>query len=228
LSLLPILVILASFVFIWIRVVSPGNVLFRQTRIGRGGKPFTIYKFRSMNLSVPTRVHEAHVVNLIRSNKPMTKLDVCGDSRLIRGGGLLRISGLDELPQFFNILRGEMSLVGPRPCLPREFELYHENHLLHRFDVQPGLTGQWQVERNESTTFSDMVRMDDDYVDHLSPVRDMQILLRTPIALLGQVTASGHPKAPGSSHRRLAVRTGSRSSRPALGLSMGINHKLPN
>lgn len=220
------LVILSSFVFIWIRVVSPGNVLFRQTRIGRGGKPFTIYKFRSMNLSVATRVHEAHVENLIRCNKPMTKLDVCGDSRMIRGGCLLRTLGLDELPQFINILRGEMSLVGPRPCLPREFELYHENHLLHRFDVQPGLTGQWQVERNESTTFCDMVRMDDDYVDHLSPVRDVQILLKTPVALLGQMTACFRPKVPVRAHRRLAVRTGSRSIRPAFGPSMGINHKL--
>lgn len=218
--------ILASCVFIWIRVVSPGNVLFRQTRIGRGGKPFTIYKFRSMNLSVATRVHENHVMDLIRHNKPMTKLDACGDSRLIRGGGLLRTTGLDELPQFFNILRGEMSLVGPRPCLPREFEIYHENHLLHRFDVQPGLTGQWQVERNESTTFSDMVRMDDYYVDHLSPARDMQILLRTPIAVLGQMTACDRAKIPGGGDRRQAVRTGSRSTHPAFLPATGINHKL--
>lgn len=174
-------------------MVSPGNVLFRQTRIGHGGKRFTIYKFRSMKLEALTEVHEAHVEHLIKSNLPMTKLDVAGDSRLIAGGCFIRSSGLDELPQLINVLRGEMSLVGPRPCLPNEYDLYDETQR-NRFRVQPGLTGQWQVSRTESTTFTEMVSMDDQYVNELSPMADFQIILWTPIALFGQMKACAFSK----------------------------------
>lgn len=118
----------------------------------------------------------------------MTKLDSSGDSRLIAGGCFIRSSGLDELPQFINVLRGEMSLVGPRPCLPKEYDLYDESQR-SRFRVQPGLTGQWQVNRTEATTFSEMVSMDDQYVSRLSPMADLQIIVRTPIALLAQMKA---------------------------------------
>ncbi|MES2439802.1 MAG: sugar transferase [Verrucomicrobiota bacterium] len=221
LLVLPIIVFLSAAVYSWIQLVSPGNVLFRQTRIGRNGKPFTIYKFRSMKLRASTSVHEAHVEHLIKNNRPMTKLDVVGDSRLIKGGCLIRMSGLDELPQFINVLRGEMSLVGPRPCLPQEYELYDE-HQRHRFSVQPGLTGQWQVNRNQHTTFSEMVKMDDHYVDHLSPVKDLQIILKTPLALLGQMKACERSKA------RKTVRSTShvRSASPAFALSMSSTRKI--
>jgi lipopolysaccharide/colanic/teichoic acid biosynthesis glycosyltransferase len=188
LLILPIIAFFACIIYSWIKIVSPGHVLFRQTRIGRGGKPFTIYKFRSMKMLACMEVHEAHVEHLIKSNLPMTKLDRVGDSRLITGGCLIRNSGLDELPQFINVLRGEMSLVGPRPCLPKEFDLYDESQR-HRFSVQPGLTGQWQVSRSDTTTFSEMVKMDDDYVDQYSPWLDLQIILKTPLALLKQVRA---------------------------------------
>jgi lipopolysaccharide/colanic/teichoic acid biosynthesis glycosyltransferase len=186
LLILPLIAFFALIIYCWIKLVSPGHVLFRQTRIGRGGKPFTIYKFRSMKVLASAEVHEAHIEHLIKTNSPMTKLDRVGDSRLIKGGCLIRNSGLDELPQFINVLRGEMSLVGPRPCLPKEFDLYSESQR-HRFAVQPGLTGQWQVNRTETTTFSEMVRMDDDYVDQYSLRLDLKIILKTPMALCKQV-----------------------------------------
>lgn len=226
LLILPVVALVASLLYCWIQVVSPGSVLFRQTRIGRGGKPFTIYKFRSMNLSAPTDIHEAHVEHLIKSNKPMTKLDVTGDSRLIRGGCLMRTSGLDELPQFINVLRGEMSLVGPRPCLPNEFALY-DPHQRQRFTVQPGLTGLWQVNRTHSTTFSEMVKMDCDYVDHLTAMTDFQIILRTPVALLGQMKACTYPKVKKTGRRRGAIQPTSRpDSLPAYCLSMSNTQRI--
>ncbi len=227
LLILPFVAFFAFIVYCWIRIVSPGSVLFRQTRIGRGGKPFTIYKFRSMKLQALTDVHEAHVEHLIKSNLPMTKLDMVGDSRLIPGGCFIRTSGLDELPQFINVLRGEMSLVGPRPCLPKEYDLYDESQR-HRFSVQPGLTGQWQVNRTETTTFSEMVRMDDEYVSRLSPLADLQIILRTPVALLQQMKACARSK---SGSRGFVMRpVPARASRmvppPVFSLPMSATQKL--
>ncbi len=206
-------------------MVSPGNVLFRQTRIGRDGKPFTIYKFRSMKLRAPTNVHEAHVEHLIKSDMPMTKLDMVGDSRLIKGGCLIRTSGLDELPQFINVLRGEMSMVGPRPCLLKEFELYDESQR-RRFSVQPGLTGQWQVNRTETTTFSEMVRMDDDYVNQLSPLTDLQIVLKTPLALLKQMQVCAKSKSRGVVMRPISARASRMVAPPVFGLPMSATRKL--
>lgn len=219
---LPFLFVIAALLYFWIRAVSPGNVLFRQTRVGRNGETFTIYKFRSMHLQAPTDVHEAHVEHLIKTNKPMTKLDLAGDSRLIKGGRLIRNSGVDELPQLINVLRGEMSFVGPRPCLPKEFDLYDE-HQRKRFSVQPGLTGQWQVGRTELTTFSEMVMMDDDYVAHLSPLTDFLIVLKTPMALMGQIKGGG--KAKKATKRQLSTRS-SVSSPQAIDLPMSVTHKL--
>ncbi len=223
LLLLPLLVVLATFTYIWIRVLSPGNVLFRQTRIGRGGEPFTIYKFRSMKFQTATEVHESHVEHLVRSNRPMTKLDVFGDARLIKGGYLIRQSGLDEIPQLINVLRGEMSLVGPRPCLPSEFKLYGEDQR-RRFTVLPGLTGNWQVKRTDSTTFSQMVKMDDEYVSRMSMAEDIQIAFKTPFILLSQM------KRNSAMRRRLKKANNSRTAsavpRSAFGLSMSSTQKF--
>lgn len=220
LVILPIVALLATIVYCWIQLVSPGTVLFRQTRIGRCGKPFTIYKFRSMNLKASTNIHETHVEQLIQSNKPMVKLDVTGDSRLIRGGCLIRTSGLDELPQFINVLRGEMSVVGPRPCLPSEFELYNV-HQLHRFSVQPGLTGLWQVSRTHLTTFSEMVKMDNDYVDHITLIADFRIILKTPFALLGQMKAWADSNVHTAAPQPVSVQPSSKPvSQPAFALTM--------
>ncbi len=180
---LPVLLVIALVVSLWIRAVSPGTVLFRQTRIGKGGRRFTIYKFRSMHMRAATHGHEEHVRSLIRSNRPMTKLDRLGDDRLIRGGLFLRMSGLDELPQLLNVLRGEMSLVGPRPCLPKELELYHDSDL-HRFAVEPGLTGLWQISGRSDGDLSAQCEADARYVRDWSPGLDLRILARTPSAVL--------------------------------------------
>lgn len=194
LLILPLIAFFAAIVYCWIQFVSPGSVLFRQTRIGRGGKPFTIFKFRTMKPLSSMDVHEAHVEHLIKSNLPMIKLDRVGDSRLLKGGCFIRNAGLDELPQFINVLRGEMSLVGPRPCLPNEFELYEKSQRC-RFAVQPGLTGHWQVNRTDAMTFSDMVCMDDDYVNRQSPLMDLRIILKTPLVLLKQLQACSKSKS---------------------------------
>jgi exopolysaccharide production protein ExoY len=220
---LPLLVVLASLIYGWIQIVSPGAVLFRQTRIGRGGKPFTIYKFRSMNHQAATHVHEAHVEHLIRFNEPMVKLDLVGDPRLIKGGCLIRQSGLDELPQLINVLKGEMSLTGPRPCLPSEARHYDAGQL-RRFHVLPGLTGIWQVRREESTTFLEMVAMDDEYVDRLSPVGDLSLILKTPFALLGQMKrcAKTRVRKPGV----LSDSARGATARPAYSVAMTSTRKF--
>ena len=191
LIILPVILVIALLVYCWIKVVSSGPVLFRQTRIGRGGKSFTIYKFRSMKPMAESSPHEAHVEHLIKSNQPMVKLDLSGDPRVIPGCRLIRMSGLDELPQLFNVLRGEMSLVGPRPCTPNEYALY-EKYQLRRFTLQPGLTGLWQVKRTHSTTFREMVAMDDLYVDRLSLALDFKIVLETPGVLAKQLSTCLH------------------------------------
>jgi lipopolysaccharide/colanic/teichoic acid biosynthesis glycosyltransferase len=187
LLLLPVALFLLVFVSCWIKLVSHGNVLFRQSRIGQGGKPFTIYKFRTMNPAAATSVHERYIETLIKSGRPMTKLDFSGDNRLIKGGCMIRMTSLDELPQLLNILRGEMSLVGPRPCMPCEMPFYDPKDY-GRFTVLPGLTGLWQVARTPDTTFREMVEMDTDYVLHASPWLDLTILMRTPASVLRQFT----------------------------------------
>jgi lipopolysaccharide/colanic/teichoic acid biosynthesis glycosyltransferase len=229
LLVLPLILLFALITACWVRMISPGSVLFRQTRIGRDGKPFIIYKFRSMKREAQTEVHEAHVEHLIKTDLPMIKLDATGDSRLILGGCFIRSSGLDELPQFINVLLGEMSLVGPRPCLPREYDLYDETQR-QRFLVQPGLTGQWQVNRNESTTFTEMVSMDDQYVNQLSPVVDLKIILKTPLAVLEQMKACAFSKqASRSVFLRSFPARPSRMASPSLfSLPISATQELPD
>lgn len=133
--------------------------------------------------------HEQHLTSLMASNTPMTKLDRGGDSRIIVGGRLLRSSGLDELPQLLNVLKGEMSLVGPRPCLPYEFALYTDRHK-QRLTVAPGLTGLWQVTGKNRTTFEQMIDLDIAYTDRLSFAQDLSIILKTGGVLLRQLGES--------------------------------------
>lgn len=215
----PFALAIAVFAALWIRVASPGPVLYRQTRIGKGGKPFTIYKFRSMHLAASTSPHADHVENLIRGNAPMTKLDILGDPRLIRGASLLRSSGLDELPQLVNVLRGEMSLVGPRPCLPNEFRCYRASDL-GRFAVEPGLTGLWQVRRTGSTTFRDMLAMDEQYAGSRSLWADLALLFQTPWALLAQ--SGDYRKS-----QRSSVGTSSQQSSPLYGGFRDVMASVP-
>ena len=142
----------------WILLASPGPLLYRQERIGYRGRRFMILKFRTMKINVETQTHEGYFQRLMQADCPMTKLD-CHDARLIRGGRILRALGLDELPQLFNVIRGEMSLVGPRPCTPVEFEHYQPAQKA-RVNAPPGLTGYWQVNGKNKTTFSEMIAMD--------------------------------------------------------------------
>jgi len=139
-----------------------------------------------MAVHAESRVHQEHLKQLMASDRPMRKLDSTGDKRLIRGGGLLRALGLDELPQLVNVIRGEMSLVGPRPSLPYECELYRRKDW-QRFESLPGLTGLWQVSGKNRTTFDQMIDLDIKYVDSKSLLLDIKILLRTAPAILDQV-----------------------------------------
>ena len=173
-------------VALWIKIASPGPVFYRQERVGYRGKRFMMFKFRTMMVNVDTLCHEHYLERLIQANCPMTKLDASGDPRIIRGGRILRATGLDELPQLFNVLRGEMSLVGPRPCTPYEFQRY-QTWQQERVNSPPGLTGYWQVNGKNKTTFSEMVQMDILYGRNMSLRQDLAIMLKTLPAILVQL-----------------------------------------
>ena len=167
-----------------IKIISPGPVFFRQRRIGFRGRPFLIFKFRSMKVNAETRSHEEYLERLMRDDTPMTKLDA-SDHRLIPLGYLLRASGLDELPQIFNVLRGEMSLVGPRPCTEAEYAGY-KPWQRKRVSAPPGLTGYWQVNGKNRTTFNEMIAMDRLYARRMSLGLDLVIIGKTLPALATQ------------------------------------------
>jgi lipopolysaccharide/colanic/teichoic acid biosynthesis glycosyltransferase len=183
---LPLWLPIALLIALWIKVVSPGPIFFRQERIGFRGGRFMILKFRTMKVNVETRSHERHLEQLINANVPMTKLDCAGDPRIIAGGRILRSMGLDELPQLFNVFRGEMSLVGPRPCTPHEFSSY-KLWQQARVNALPGLTGYWQVNGKNKTTFTEMIEMDIFYTRNLSLWLDLTIILRTVPTIVAQV-----------------------------------------
>jgi lipopolysaccharide/colanic/teichoic acid biosynthesis glycosyltransferase len=204
---LPFVVPLVAVIALWIRLVSRGPALFRQVRIGWGGKQFVLYKFRSMKMDCGTSSHEAYLRNLVASNSPMIKLDLICDSRVIPGGCLLRSAGLDELPQLLNVLRGEMSLVGPRPCLPEEYRFFSAKQRA-RFMVLPGLTGIWQVNGKNQTTFREMNLMDVYYANHASPALDIGIMMRTPSALLLQMCQASQQKKARSQRARFEPSAG--------------------
>jgi exopolysaccharide production protein ExoY len=180
----PIVVPIGLVISAIIKMVSPGPLFFRQERIGYRGRPFMCFKFRTMVVNAETSVHQGHLVDLIKSNRPMNKLDG-GDPRVIPGGIWLRALGLDELPQLINILRGEMSLVGPRPCVQYEFEKYTPRHR-GRCGTWPGLTGLWQVKGKNNTTFEQMIDLDLYYVTNKSLWLDISIIARTIPAVIIQ------------------------------------------
>lgn len=171
-----------------IKIASPGPALFRQERIGYKGSRFTCFKFRTMHVNADTGVHKGHLNQLMGSNAPMKKLDRV-DPRLISCGLILRSLGLDELPQLFNIIRGDMSLVGPRPCVPYELAQYTERHR-RRLDAVPGLTGLWQVSGKNNTTFEQMVDFDVRYAREKSLFMDIKIIFKTIPAVLAQTKES--------------------------------------
>lgn len=182
LLLAPLLTIIA----IVMKFASPGPLLFRQERVGHLGRRFMCFKFRTMKVGASTASHEAHCTDLINSNRPMVKMDRQGDPRLVPLGWIMRASGLDELPQIINVLRGDMSLVGPRPCLPFEYAQY-QPWQRERFNTLPGLTGLWQVSGKNRTTFEQMIRLDIEYARTKSLALDLKIMARTVPALITQI-----------------------------------------
>ena len=182
----PVLLPLMAIIAVLVRLVSPGPILFRQERIGIRGSRFMCLKFRTMFVGVDTSVHQGYLHDLMNSNVPMVKMDAHGDPRLIPFGLFLRSTGLDELPQIFNVLRGEMSLVGPRPCLAYEYEKYTEEQK-GRLDSLPGLTGWWQVNGKNQATFTEMIQLDLEYVRKKSLWFDLKIIFKTIPAILAQV-----------------------------------------
>jgi lipopolysaccharide/colanic/teichoic acid biosynthesis glycosyltransferase len=185
---------LLAAIMVAIRFDSPGRAVFRQRRVGRGMHQFTVNKFRSMHSSAPSDAHRAYVLKLITGEHETVACDeglykLTGDRRVTRVGRLLRRSSLDELPQLWNVLRGEMSLVGPRPSIPYEVERYPEDWYI-RFSVRPGITGLWQVSGRSQLTWEQMIELDLEYVHRRSFWFNVWILLRTvPVVLLGRGAA---------------------------------------
>ncbi len=168
-----------------IKTVSPGPVFFRQKRVGFLGTPFVCWKFRTMSVDADPSLHQDHVLELIRNDEPLKKLDN-DDYRIIPFGKILRKSCLDELPQLINVLRGEMSLVGPRPDVPYSVENYQQWQTMRAY-THPGLTGLWQIQGKNRTTFTEMIRMDINYVSHRSLWMDTKILLLTIPSIVTQI-----------------------------------------
>jgi lipopolysaccharide/colanic/teichoic acid biosynthesis glycosyltransferase len=183
LVLVPVIVIAA----LAVRMSSPGPVLFRQRRLGRHMRPFTVLKFRTMRADADSALHREYVRSLIatepREGTPDNLYKLVIDPRVTRVGRFLRSWSLDEVPQLWNVLRGEMSLVGPRPVIEYEVEQYPEWYL-RRFAVKPGLTGLWQVSGRNERTYEEMVRFDIEYAERRSLWMDLRILARTALVVM--------------------------------------------
>jgi exopolysaccharide biosynthesis polyprenyl glycosylphosphotransferase len=177
--LAPVLVLVAALVALAIRRDSPGPAIFKQQRVGKDGRSFTVYKFRTMHADAEAR--KADLATLNEADGPIFK--IADDPRLTRIGGFLRRTSLDELPQFWNVVCGDLSLVGPRPPTPEEVAQYEEWHK-RRLEVTPGMTGLWQVLGRSDTSFDEMVRLDIYYAENWTPGMDLRILLQTIPAVL--------------------------------------------
>jgi lipopolysaccharide/colanic/teichoic acid biosynthesis glycosyltransferase len=180
---------LLLFVALAIRLDSRGPALFRQRRVGHRKQEFTLFKFRSMRLDADPRGHREYVTALIQGGSKnggrenLYKLAV--DDRITPVGRWIRRWSLDELPQFFNVIAGSMTLVGPRPAIPYEVAEY-PSWYLQRFSVKPGLTGLWQVSGRSERTYEEMVRLDIEYTQSRSLMMDLSILARTPWIVIGR------------------------------------------
>jgi exopolysaccharide biosynthesis polyprenyl glycosylphosphotransferase len=192
-SLMAIVMLSPVFLFLAaaIKLTSKGPVMFRQKRVGQYGKAFTFLKFRSMKADNDPKIHEEYVKKLIAGKGDLKQPDgkngsfkLTNDPRITAIGRFIRRTSLDELPQFFNVLSGEMSLVGPRPPVPYEYEAYDVWHRHRMMEVKPGITGLWQVTGRSRTTFDEMVRLDLQYAGSWSISMDLKILLQTPMAVL--------------------------------------------
>jgi exopolysaccharide biosynthesis polyprenyl glycosylphosphotransferase len=179
----PIMLIVA----LAVKISSPGPIIFEQTRLGLKGRRFPFYKYRSMYVNMDDRIHRDYVSNLIegqlekinQGEKENPFFKIKDDPRITQVGKIIRKLSIDELPQFFNVLKGEMSLVGPRPPIPYEIEKYKPWHLRRILEKKPGITGLWQVSGSSRTTFDEMVRLDLRYVQNWSVWLDLKILFKT-------------------------------------------------
>lgn len=197
---MPLMLVLA----ILIRIDSPGSPIFVQKRVGAklqkkengdigwGRVDFPCYKFRTMSNDSNSEIHKAYMDAFINDDhekmsniqgKETNVRKLVADPRVTKVGRLLRKYSLDELPQFFNVLRGDMSLVGPRPAIPYEVEMYKEKHM-RRLEAKPGITGLWQVNARSSVNFDEMVNLDVEYVEKQSLLLDTQILFKTPLVVI--------------------------------------------
>ncbi|MBD3422056.1 MAG: exopolysaccharide biosynthesis polyprenyl glycosylphosphotransferase [Chitinivibrionales bacterium] len=175
---------------ILIKLTSKGPVIFKQERVGRSGKLFKFMKFRSMYVNNDSSKHREFVAqfiaNKIKAEDPGEKVTfkIKDDPRITRIGKILRATSLDEFPQFFNVLKGDMSLVGPRPPIPYEVDEYDVWHKRRVLEVKPGITGPWQIYGRSKTTFDTMVRMDINYIKNWSLWLDIKIIIKTPLVML--------------------------------------------
>ncbi len=173
-----------------VKISSPGPVLFRQKRVGYGGKEFTFLKFRSMFIDNNEGIHKEFTKNFIHGNSTGNNnaregiYKIKADHRITGVGRFLRKVSLDELPQLFNVLKGDMSLVGPRPAIRYEVDEYDTWHTRRVLEVKPGITGVWQVKGRSKTTFDEMVRMDIQYIKKWSLLLDVFLILKTPMAVI--------------------------------------------
>jgi exopolysaccharide biosynthesis polyprenyl glycosylphosphotransferase len=190
LSLLILLSPLFLLIAALVKLKSPGPVFYRQTRVGQMRKTFTCFKFRTMRVDADHGIHQEFVSSFIKSGAQAQEagrkgvFKITDDPRVTRLGRILRRTSLDELPQLWNVLRGDMSLVGPRPPVPYEVEQYQPWHCRRVLEAKPGLTGLWQVSGRSRTTFDEMVRLDLRYARACSLWTDLRILLATPRAVI--------------------------------------------
>lgn len=175
-----------------IKLSSKGPVIYKQTRIGKNGRPFDFYKFRSMHVGNSSDIHKDYVTNFIKGNptcagsRNINVFKITDDPRIFKFGKFIRKTSLDEFPQFYNVLVGDMGLVGPRPCLPYEWDCYEEWHK-NRLNVLPGCTGLWQALGRSSVTFEEMVILDLYYISNASLWLDFKIVLKTfPVIFFGR------------------------------------------
>lgn len=190
LALLIVLAPLLSLLAVLVKLGSPGPIFFRQTRIGLNARPFTMPKFRTMRVNSDHAVHQKYVSWFIKSSDQTpdagktTLFKIADDPRVTTVGRILRKTSFDELPQLWSVLRGDMSLVGPRPPLHYEVEQYKQWHRRRVLEAKPGITGLWQVSGRSRTTFDEMVRLDLRYARTRSLWTDINILLATPAAVI--------------------------------------------
>ena len=182
-----ILVAIAPLMFgvaLAIRMSSPGPVFYTQQRVGYRGQQFPFFKFRSMHVNNDDQIHRDYTKQWITQNQAHSSEGeevvhkIVDDPRIFPVGKFIRRFSIDELPQLLNVLRGEMSLIGPRPALPYEVEVYNEWHR-RRFEAPPGITGLWQVSGRNRLSFEEMIELDIDYLENWSMFRDIRILFRT-------------------------------------------------